>query len=141
MANPVGRPRTTIKDLPEDWENLICEAGQEGASIIEIQCVLGIGDSAWETLLEDSEEFRLTVKKAKALCQVWWERHGRKMAKGEAEGNATVWIFNMKNRFSWADKTQTEHTGKDGLPIQTQSTVSKDDIKQAMKELKDEYCG
>lgn len=118
MANPVGRPRTKLSDLPKDWQNLVCEAAQEGASIIEIRCVLGIGDSAWETLLEDYEEFRLTVKKASDLCRVWWERHGRKMTTGEAGGNATVWIFNMKNRFSWTDKTQTEVTGANGEAIQ-----------------------
>ena len=118
MANPVGRPRTTIKDLPEDWEFLVTEAAQDGASDVEIRCILGIGESAWGTLLEDSEEFCRTVKKAHDLCQVWWERHGRKMAKGESDGNATVWIFNMKNRFSWADKSHTEITGKDGTALQ-----------------------
>ena len=123
MANPVGRPRTTIDDLPEDWEQLICDAAQEGASAIEIRCILGIGDSAWDTLLEDSEEFRLAVKKGQMLCQVWWERHGRSMTKGESMGNATVWIFNMKNRFGWKDKTETEHTGTVGITQITRRIV------------------
>lgn len=96
----------------------MCDAAQDGASDIEIRCILGIGESAWGTLLEDSEEFRRAVKKAHDLCRVWWERHGRKMANGQAEGNATVWIFNMKNRFGWADKTQTEHTGANGTALQ-----------------------
>ena len=117
MANPVGRPRTKVSDLPHDWESLVCEAAQDGASDVEIRCILGIGESAWGTLLEDSEEFQRTIKKAHDLCRVWWERHGRKMTTGEAEGNATVWIFNMKNRFQWADKTQTEVTGANGDPI------------------------
>lgn len=95
----------------------MCEAAQDGASDVEIRCILGIGESAWGTLLEDSEEFCRTVKKAHDLCRVWWERHGRKMTTGQADGNATVWIFNMKNRFGWADKTNTEITGANGDPI------------------------
>ena len=111
IARGRGRPRTTVKDLPVDWETIMREAAQEGASAVEIRCLLGIGDSAWETLIEDDSDFHRTVKECKALCQVWWERTGRKMAGGEADGNATVWIFNMKNRFGWKDKTETEHTG------------------------------
>jgi len=72
-----------------------------------------LGESAWGTLLEDSDEFRRTVKSGQDLCQVWWERQGRKMTTG-ADGNATVWIFNMKNRFSWHDKQQVDNVSSDG---------------------------
>jgi len=110
MTNPVGRPRTTTADLPDDWHEIVRQCGQDGQSAVTIRCKLGIGMSAWETLLEDSEDFRETVKEAKALSEHWWEERGREMAMG-ADGNATVWIFNMKNRFGWKDKTETEHTG------------------------------
>lgn len=121
---PVGRPRTTLEDLPDGWEDIIMEAATEGASALEIRCLLGIGDSAWETLLADYEEFRLTVKNAKSVCEVWWEKQGRKMTTGESGGNATVWIFNMKNRFGWKDKTEAEISGPNGGPINHSIEVS-----------------
>ena len=106
--NPVGRPRTTLNDLPDDWERIVCDAAQNGASAVELRCLLGLTQTSWTTLLEDSEEFCITVKKAQDLCQVWWERCGRSMASGQAQGNATTWIFNMKNRFGWNDKAQAD---------------------------------
>lgn len=113
QRRPVGRPRTTVDDLPEDWQEIMRQCGQEGGSAVEARCLLGIGDSAWGTLLEDSEDFRRTEKERQALCEVWWERTGRNMAKG-TDGNATVWIFNMKNRFGWRDKQDMNHTSEDG---------------------------
>lgn len=110
---PVGRPRTTLDDLPEGWHQIMLDCGQEGGSAVEARCLLGIGMSAWETLIEDFAEFRETEKTRKALCAVWWERQGRRMATG-ADGNATVWIFNMKNRFGWHDKQAVDHTSSDG---------------------------
>ena len=94
-----------MDDLPDDWKDIVIDCGQEGGSEVEMRCLLGIGDSAWYTLMEDSDDFRRTIKQARALCEVWWERQGRKMAAG-ADGNATVWIFNMKNRFRWRDKPE-----------------------------------
>lgn len=111
MGGVLGRPRTTIKDLPSDWEVMMREASQDGASAVELRCILGIGESAWETLIEDDDDFRRTVKQCKDLCQVWWERQGRKMSCGESDGNATTWIFNMKNRFGWKDKSEVDHSG------------------------------
>lgn len=110
---PVGRPRTTVKDLPEGWEQILMDCGQDGGSAVEMRCLLGVGESAWYTLLEDSDDFRRTVKEAQALCEVWWERQGRRMTV-EGSGNATVWIFNMKNRFGWRDKTEIDHQSSDG---------------------------
>ena len=125
MANPVGRPRTTIDDLPEGWQDTVMLLGQEGKSAVQIRCKLGIGMSAWETLLEDSPEFRETIKNAKDLCECWWEDRGQEMSK-DGIGNATVWIFNMKNRFGWQDKSQTELTGANGEPIQQAITIKVD---------------
>lgn len=112
QKRPVGRPRTTVDDLPENWKQIMLDCGQEGGSAVEMRCLLGIAQTAWETLLEDSEEFRVTEKNAKDLCEVWWERRGREMTTG-AEGNATVWIFNMKNRFNWRDKQDVDHQSSD----------------------------
>jgi hypothetical protein len=134
MANPVGRPRTTVDDLPEDWKQIMLDCGQEGGSAVEARCLLGIGTSAWETLLEDSEEFRVTEKTRQALCEVWWERTGRKMVQG-ADGNATVWIFNMKNRFGWRDKQEIDHQSSDGTmtpkPLDT-SKLSNESLSELM---------
>jgi len=122
----LGRPRTTVDDLPTNWKDIMIECGQEGGSAVEVRCLLGIAQSAWETLLEDSEDFRLTEKKRQALCEVWWERQGRRMTT-EGQGNATVWIFNMKNRFGWRDKTEHDLTSSDGSmkPVDNASAILK----------------
>lgn len=113
---PVGRPRTTVDDLPDNWQDLMRNCGQEGGSAVEARCLLGISTTAWSTLLEDSDEFRKTEKERKALCEVWWERQGRRMATGDP-GNATVWIFNMKNRFGWRDQPKDEDEDKVAEPM------------------------
>lgn len=127
MANPVGRPRTTVDDLPSDWKDILMSCGQDGGSAVEMRCLLGIGQSAWDTLISDSEEFRVTVKNSQDLCRVWWEKRGREMSIG-SEGNSAVWIFNMKNRFGWRDKQDIEHTSPDGSmrPIAKIELVSPD---------------
>jgi hypothetical protein len=109
----VGRPRTTTNDLPDDWKTIIMDSGQEGGSALEARCKLGIAQSAWETLLTDSEDFRVTVSAAASLCQVWWESNGRRLAI-EGGGNATIWKFNMQNRFGWSERREVDNKSSDG---------------------------
>lgn len=109
-----GRPATTVHNLIDDWEEKIKEAAQGGASDAELRCILGLGKSAWYTLLETSSQFREAINICHELSEVWWERTGRSMASGGHVGNATVWVFNMKNRFGWHDKQQLDHTSSDG---------------------------
>lgn len=111
IKNPVGRPRTNVKDLPENWKQIVMDCGQEGGSAVEMRCLLGIAQTAWATLVEHSEEFRLTISASMDLCEVWWERTGRNMATG-SPGNASVWSLNMRNRFGWNEKQQIDHTTK-----------------------------
>ena len=108
MANPVGRPKVQLTDLPEDWQKKLVELGKEGASDVEMRVELGISQPLWERLIKEEPEFCITVKRAREHCQVWWEKHGRYMAAGAADGNAAVYIFNMKNRFKWRDKPEDE---------------------------------
>ena len=115
VKNKVGRPRTTIDRLPEGWKGILATCGSEGGSAIEMRLLLGIAQTAWETLLADSDEFRIAVKDAQDACCVWWEKTGRALAK-EGGGNAAIWIFNMKNRFSWRDKA--DDAGDDANPAQ-----------------------
>ena len=103
----MARPRTTVAKLPKGWQKLLQEAGEQGASLTEMRKVLGIGRSAWDTLMADSPEFQAAVKDAEDASAVWWERTGRRLA-SEGGGNSAIWIFNMKNRFGWRDAKQDE---------------------------------
>jgi len=110
----VGRPRTTIDKLSPDWKEKLFAAANEGASKLEMMVAVGVGDSAWDTLQEDNEEFRLAIQRAKQLSQVWWERKGRELTEN---GSAVTWKFNMQNRFGWSEKNDTTLSGPGGGPV------------------------
>jgi hypothetical protein len=78
-----------------------------------MQVSVGLGESAWQTLLKDNPMFRDAVEHAKKLSQVWWERKGRELS----DNSAVAWKFNMQNRFGWSDKVETEITGANGGPL------------------------
>lgn len=113
MANPVGRPRTTLADLPPDWKEIMIDVSQEGGSKVEAMARLGINRGAWKTLTEDSAEFLTTVEQCDILCQNWWETQGRKMTVS-GQGSAVVWKFNMQNRFNWREKSDSDISSSDG---------------------------
>lgn len=108
-----GRPKDEVIDrLKEGWQARFLEMGKEGCSDVEIRAEFGISQDLWERWLAEDQEFSVTAKAAKAACHAKWEQMGRKMAFGQAEGNPTTWIFNMKNRFGWRDKQDIEHSGQ-----------------------------
>lgn len=122
QPNPVGRPRTTIEDLPKGWQDTMKQAAQGGASNVTLKVLLGIGHTAFETLLQDSEEFQNTVEACKMLAEHWHETVGRNMMTG-ANGNAVAWKFAMQNQFGWKDKNQV--SGDPEAPLQQNVTVTK----------------
>jgi hypothetical protein len=75
-----------------------------------------------ETLIEWCDkypEFSDAYKKAKALQEA-------NLVEGTLAGayQSTFAIFTAKNVIGWRDKTETEHTGKDGGPIEHSLTVT-----------------
>lgn len=120
-----GRPKDQVEErLPEGWQERLYELAEQGASDVELRNELGISHSLWYRWLEEDETFSQTIKRCHAMCHSWWESTGRKMAAGIQDGNATVWIFNMKNRFKWVDKVETAITGADGGPVDVNHTIS-----------------
>lgn len=115
-ANPVGRPRTTIEDLPADWEEVMKAEAQEGGGPTAYMVKLGIGHTAFNTLLEDSELFRNTYEVCLLLSKYWWENQGRRMVTG-GDGSAPVYALNMTNRFNWRSG-RNEVVGDPTAPVQ-----------------------
>lgn len=108
-----GRPKKTLDCLPKGWEEGVISLGKEGASDVEIRGYLGISDDLWDRFLIEEPTFSRTIKEARTQCRIWWERTGREgcfMGGKDNPFNATVWIFNMKNRFKWTDRTENTST-------------------------------
>lgn len=84
---------------------------------LSYDCFAGVIEVNPDTLYQwekDYPEFSETKKRAFALCRLWWEKEGKQglwsesfgQGQGSKSMNATMWIFNMKNRFrkDWADR-------------------------------------
>lgn len=135
-VKPVGRPRTTVKDLPKDWKERMLNEANKGGGPTAYKVVLGIGNHALETLLTDDMDFRTTYETCLLLCQYWWETTGRELASGEREkGNATVWSLNMTNRFNWRS-TRNEVVGDKDNPLSVEHANRELTKEELLEELK-----
>lgn len=48
------------------------------------------------------------IEQAERRGRFTWEKIGKDLATGKIEGNATSYIFNMKNRYGWKDKHEID---------------------------------
>jgi hypothetical protein len=61
-------------------------------------------------------EFAEAKQVGESAARYWFEKVANLAMKGRIENfNATVYIFNMKNRFGWRDKQEV--TGENGGPL------------------------
>ena len=130
----VGRPRTTINDIPKDWKERMITAASLGKGVVSYAVTLGIHTSAFDTLLEDSEEFRITYLKCQLLCQEWYEDRGRDMIDGTVKGSSGVWGLNMANRYNWRSSRQ-EIIGDVANPIQHKVSITDMSSEEVIQEL------
>lgn len=81
-------------------------------SLIRItQTVAGFFKVSYDTFVKwekENEEFSRAIKEGLAKSQYFWEKLGIDITTGKVKGNATTWIFNMKNRFNWRDVRDEE---------------------------------
>lgn len=88
----------------------------------------GVVDVAKQTLynwVKEYPEFADAKARGESKSRLYWEKLGRDGLHNETikddDGmtvtrsiNATLWIFNMKNRFGWRDKTEVEIKDSEG---------------------------
>lgn len=110
-----GRPTKYRKE----YCALLLEHMKDGLSFESFGGIVGVARHTlydWEKV---HPEFLHAKKEGESGSRLYWEKVGRDGLYNETikdgDGmtvtksiNATIWIFNMKNRFKWRDKTEEE---------------------------------
>ena len=100
---PGGRPTKYRQEMC----NQAIEFMSKGFSKAETSAELGISRETFNQWEKSNAEFSDAIKEGENQSALWWSKMGMAGMTGKIPGfNATVWIFNMKNRHGWADKTE-----------------------------------
>ena len=99
-----------------EYKDILLNLMKEGASIEEICLELDVCRKTLYNWFDEHPEFLHTKKKALEFSKGWWMREGRTNLKNK-DFNYTGWYMNMKNRFGWADKTETKNETKVDVKI------------------------
>ena len=111
-----GRPTKYKKEYCEQ----LIEHMREGLSYATFAARISVNVDTLYEWEKRHVKFSDAKKRGYALCQDWWEQKCRDGAVGRIEGvNATLMVWNMKNRFprDWRDKKEIELDGTVGITI------------------------
>jgi hypothetical protein len=104
MSN-AGRP----SDFKEEHCELLIEHMRNGLSFESFAGVAGCCRKTIYNWLEQHPQFLHAKSVGTGLSAIFWEKAGIDGTLGKIDGfSASTWIFNMKNRFRWADRSETE---------------------------------
>jgi hypothetical protein len=131
---PVGRPRKTLADLPENWKQIMLDLAQDGDGPTAWKVYLGLGYDTYNTLLTDYEEFSTAVREADALHLMYYERQGKRMINGGA-GNSNVYAMVMVNKFGHrsARSDNTIVATVEAKVEQTNKALTADELKKELE--------
>jgi hypothetical protein len=113
----MGRP----PKYRDEFVDELVEYCAEGYSLTAFAGHIGVARSTINEWMAQHADFSEAVSRAKNMRAAWWEARARDVAmNGGPGGQATMVIFGLKNHApeDFSDKTQHEHTGKDGGPIE-----------------------
>lgn len=100
-----GRP---TKYKKEYCKKLI-EHMSQGYSIGSFAGVVKVNKDTVYEWINVNKEFKEAKEYGESLSLLWWEKSGMDGMRGAIPGfNATMWVFNMKNRFKWKDLHETK---------------------------------
>jgi hypothetical protein len=112
----VGRPQKDLTELPDGWYDYVLTEMGLGASLEEIKAYFSISNDLHTRWIKEEEEYSETIKRGIELSKAWWLRKGRTELENK-EFSYTGWYMNMKNRFGWRDKTESDIKLEQVTPI------------------------
>jgi hypothetical protein len=123
----------------KSWSAQILDWYSEGDFDVEVAAKLEIPVKEFYKNMETNAAFGRLVEYGRTLCEAYWVGMAKKLVKNKG-WNAQPWVFVMKNKFNWADKSEQMQGGDqvqfnmDELRQQLQSKV-KNYIAQYQPEL------
>lgn len=115
---PAGRPKYTLDDLRSDWKEVVEELYSEGKHDVHVRVALAIGDAPamsqdlWYRLLDESEEFSLTINAAREKSFAYWMDQGHRGIWAGKQFNSRPWEVIMQNAFGMRNKQDVTSDGK-----------------------------
>lgn len=148
MATPRKKPEDKLQvGRPTKYEPRFCAMVEkdmaEGFSLTAFAGSIGVNRQTIDNWMKEFPEFFEACMRAKAGRLRFWEKTAISVAsKGTGgPGAATVITFGLKNMGDgeWSDTTKTEHTGKDGTPLETKVIVDPVALAAAVRTARDEF--
>lgn len=94
-----------LSDTAPQWHKDLVDLYECGGSDSEACVVLEITQAKFDALVVENEDFAGIIEMCRTLSNAFWDSQGRKNLKNK-EFNTPLWIFNMKNRRGWAEKSE-----------------------------------
>ena len=116
----------TIKARKQLFDQVL-EAGREGKSHAQIAAMIGIGRDTLNIWVMEFSEFARIMVLSDDFALAWWEGLGQRQAETR-EGNSTVFMFIMKNRFG-------QDYSKDSKNVDATGAVDSADITEDLAAL------
>jgi len=88
-----------------------------GESVVEVCASLDITKDTFFQWVKQYPRFSDSYKKGQDLSEAWWTKMGRIASIGKAKIQPATWIFNMKNRFKWKDRIETNEADNFIVPV------------------------
>lgn len=122
MSSGQEKPKGYVFGRPTKYKEEYCQQlidhMEQGLSYESFAGVVSVSKQTIYDWEKSNPDFLDAKKTGTEKCRLFWEKTGIGGLWGskEANFNSAVWIFNMKNRFRWADKVEVSGT-EDAKPI------------------------
>lgn len=88
------------------WAKQLVDLYREGASDAEVAAELNITIKEYYKQIGENAALATLVDLGRTLSQAFWESQARKNIRNK-QFNTPLWAFYMKNKYGWADKTES----------------------------------